>query len=67
MPHRTKDEAQLRMAIGVTKVSRLQGQSAAEGLQALKEHLANVRALECSQSSPDAAESEPVEPLRQIE
>jgi hypothetical protein len=48
MPHRTKSEAQARLALGVARVSALQGDDARASLEKLKEHLAIVDALESS-------------------
>lgn len=48
MPHRTKKEAQTRLALGVARVSALQGDDARASLEKLKEHLAVVDALENS-------------------
>ena len=48
MAHRTKDEAQLRMAMGVARVAMRQGLEPAEGVKLLREYFATVQALESS-------------------
>jgi len=48
MPHRTKSEAQARLALGVARVSALQGDDARASLEKMKQHLAVVDALENS-------------------
>ncbi len=59
MPHRTKDEAQLRMAIGVARVTALKGGDARDGLVAIQQHLTNVKTLEEPPSSSDNPEDQP--------
>ncbi|MGX5723289.1 hypothetical protein [Shinella zoogloeoides] len=49
MPHRTKKDAQVRLDLGVARVSALEGDTPRESLEALKTHLENVDALERSE------------------
>ena len=46
MPQRSKEEAELRMAMHVARLARVQGKDPREAIQAIKEHLLNVRRLE---------------------
>jgi len=57
MPHRTKKDAQVRLDLGVARVSALDGATPREALEALKSHLENVDALERSEASPVSDES----------
>lgn len=59
MPHRTKKDAQVRLDLGVARISALDGASSRETLEALKTHLENVDALERSEKFPanDKAEN----------
>lgn len=50
MPHRTKKDAQVRLDLGVARVSALGGNTTRESLEALKTHLENVDALERSEA-----------------
>lgn len=67
MPHRTKHHAQVKMDIGVARVTALKGQDARESLLALQEHLANVDALECQQTSPSSDDDQPAMQLKTSE
>lgn len=62
MPHRTKKDAQVRLDLGVARVSALGGNTSRESLEALKTHLENVDALERSEKL--AANDESAGPLR---
>lgn len=55
MPHRTKHEAQLRMAIGVARVGALQGLDARSGLEAVRQYLADVKTLDDQLPTPSEA------------
>lgn len=57
MPHRTKKDAQVRLDLGVARVSALNGATPHETLEALKTHLENVDALERSEAFPVDDES----------
>ncbi|UDF32587.1 UNVERIFIED_ORG: hypothetical protein LHK14_26050 (plasmid) [Roseateles sp. XES5] len=46
MPQRSKEEAELRMAMHVARLARVQGKNPREAIQAIKDHLLNVRRLE---------------------
>ena len=60
MPQRSKEEAELRMAMHVARLARVQGKDPREAIQAIKEHLLNVRRLE--KTSPDDALEDDVHP-----
>lgn len=51
MPHRSKHEAQMRMAMRVARVAALQGGDSEEGLRVFRQHMATVEALEHAQTS----------------
>jgi len=50
--------------MGVARVAMLQGKSPKEAAQAIKDHLANVAALEEAQASPEEANPTEKRPLR---
>jgi len=58
MARRTKDEAQLRMAMGVARVAMRQGLEPSEGVKLLRAYFATVQALESSPPSGPCQQSE---------
>lgn len=52
MPHRSKQEALLRLNIGFARIAARQGVPPEDCLLALKSHLASIKALEESCNSP---------------
>lgn len=53
MPHRTKQEAEMRLSMGVARIAMRQGQTPEEAVQAIKSHLAVMASLDRPQLQAD--------------
>ena len=67
MAQRTKDEAQLRMAMGVARFAMRQGLDPADGVKLLRQYLTTVKALDGSSPAGACQQSEVKQSRRLLE